>query len=183
MVESVVRPGLASETEALAALAAETFPLACPPGTSPAAIEEFLAANLSAANFARFLAAPDHDVLVAVAPDQPDVLCGYTVLSYTEPADADVRAVVLDRPAAQISKCYVRPTSHGTGTASQLIEASVDAATARGAEVVWLGVNVENARANRFYGRHGFLVVGPKTFLLGGREEHDYVRVRRTTSN
>ena len=40
---------------------------------------------------------------------------------------------------------------------------------------VWLGVNQENARAQRFYGRHGFAVVGAKRFRVGDRDESDFV--------
>ena len=47
---------------------------------------------------------------------------------------------------------------------------------ATGARSVWLGVNNENARANRFYEKHGFAIVGDKHFRLGDRMEDDYVR-------
>jgi len=43
---------------------------------------------------------------------------------------------------------------------------------------VWLGVNQQNGRANRFYEKHGFAIVGTKGFELGGRREDDFVRER-----
>ncbi|PRC53827.1 GNAT family N-acetyltransferase, partial [Mycobacterium sp. ITM-2017-0098] len=43
---------------------------------------------------------------------------------------------------------------------------------------VWLGVNQRNARAQRFYGKHGFAITGTKSFRLGGHIEADYVMVR-----
>jgi ribosomal protein S18 acetylase RimI-like enzyme len=43
---------------------------------------------------------------------------------------------------------------------------------------VWLGVNQENQRAQRFYAKHGFVVSGTKTFRLGEGVENDYVMVR-----
>jgi diamine N-acetyltransferase len=43
---------------------------------------------------------------------------------------------------------------------------------------MWLGVNQENARANRFYEKNGFAQVGIKHFLVGDRLEDDYVRER-----
>ena len=49
-------------------------------------------------------------------------------------------------------------------------------ARARGAAGVWLGVNEENARANRFYQKQGFALVGRKRFLVGDRWEDDFVR-------
>jgi ribosomal protein S18 acetylase RimI-like enzyme len=50
--------------------------------------------------------------------------------------------------------------------------------TALGAACVWLGVNQENQRAQRFYAKSGFTVSGTKTFRLGGHVENDYVMVR-----
>ena len=54
--------------------------------------------------------------------------------------------------------------------------ASIAAAQARDAAGVWLGVNQENARANRFYEKCGFAIVGTKRFLVGGVYEDDFVR-------
>jgi RimJ/RimL family protein N-acetyltransferase len=52
----------------------------------------------------------------------------------------------------------------------------VDAARAAGRAGIWLGVNQLNARANRFYERSGFALVGTKRFLVGGSWEDDFVR-------
>ena len=74
----------------------------------------------------------------------------------------------------------------GPGAAAELMDASVECAAQRGAAAVWLGVNELNARANRFYGKHGFENVGIKHFELGGKREDDYVRERvldRATRN
>ena len=53
--------------------------------------------------------------------------------------------------------------------------ATLDAAAAAGAATAWLGVNEENARAIRFYEKHGFVKVGRKHFRLGDRLEDDWV--------
>jgi ribosomal protein S18 acetylase RimI-like enzyme len=54
--------------------------------------------------------------------------------------------------------------------------ATVAAAAERGAAALWLGVNQQNARANRFYEKNGFRQIGIKHFQVGGRLEDDYVR-------
>jgi ribosomal protein S18 acetylase RimI-like enzyme len=59
-----------------------------------------------------------------------------------------------------------------------LMSASLDAARARGAVGVWLGVNEENAKAQRFYGKHGFEKVGTKQFKVGDKLEDDHVLER-----
>jgi ribosomal protein S18 acetylase RimI-like enzyme len=56
--------------------------------------------------------------------------------------------------------------------------ACVGAASAQGGESMWLGVNKQNERANHFYAKHGFVIVGSKKFLVGEKWEDDYVRER-----
>lgn len=103
-------------------------------------------------------------------------MAGYTMLVAGEPADADVAAAVTSRPTIELSKVYVREEFHGAGVASALVEASVHAARGRGAVSVWLGVNQFNARANGFYEKSGFVIVGTKKFLVGDTYEDDFVR-------
>jgi diamine N-acetyltransferase len=170
-----IRPATADDAELLALVAAETFPLACPPHTTAEAIADFIAANLSVDSFRGYLADPERELFVALEEDEP---AGYTMLVYGEPTDADVAAAVSVRPTAELSKVYVRQAFHGTGLSRELVERSVQAARERGAISLWLGVNQENERANRFYAKSGFERVGTKRFLVGDRYEDDFVRER-----
>jgi len=160
---------------ALHDLAAATFALACPAGTAQEAIDEFIATNLSERQFATYLADDARDIFLAVIDGEP---AGYTLLIAQEPTDADVLASITSRPTAELSKFYVLAGHHGTGIAAELMAATVESARDRGASSVWLGVNNENVRANRFYEKHGFVQVGTKHFSLGGKLEDDYVRER-----
>jgi len=176
-----IRPARKDEAAALAELAAATFALACPPHTSADAIAAFLRDVLAPANFESFLADPDRLILVAEAAGdaRPDgALLGYTMLVFGEPQDVDAASAIRIRPTAELSKFYVRAEAHGTGTAAALMAATLDAARERGAAGSWLGVNQENVRALRFYGKHGFERVGIKRFLVGERYEDDYVLER-----
>jgi ribosomal protein S18 acetylase RimI-like enzyme len=93
-------------------------------------------------------------------------------------ADDDVQRSVTLRPAVEISKMYVLPDGHGSGVSAALMIAAIDASLALGAACLWLGVNQENQRAQRFYAKHGFNTSGTKTFQLGAHVENDYVMVR-----
>ena len=53
---------------------------------------------------------------------------------------------------------------------------AVEEARAEGAQSVWLGVNKRNERANTFYERNGFLVVGERRFQVGDSLDEDFVR-------
>ncbi|MBC7443605.1 MAG: GNAT family N-acetyltransferase [Ramlibacter sp.] len=170
-----IRAAAATDAAALAELAAATFGLACPPHTTTEAIAAFLRDVLAEDNFDVYLADPDRLILVA---EEGGILLGYTMLAFAEPTDADVRAAIGIRPTVELSKCYLRAETHGRGVAGPLMTATLEAARARGAAGSWLGVNQENARAIRFYGKNGFVVVGAKRFLVGERYEDDFVLER-----
>ena len=169
-----VRQASPADAAAIAEVAARTFALACPPSTAPTAIAAFIATNLSEAAFAGYLGDPARTLLVAeAAAGEP--FDGYAMLLAGEPADPDVAGAIRFRPTAELSKIYVREGAHGRGTAAELLARSLDAARAGGAVGVWLGTNEENVRAQRFYAKHGFAVVGTKRFKLGDRYEDDLV--------
>ncbi len=171
----VIRQATTDDAGALAALAAVTFPLACPPGSSPADVAAHLAGTLSADNFRAYLADPDVTVLVLDADGE---LRGYSLLVNRASQDPDVAAVLTALPAVELSKCYVHPDHHGLGASAELMRASIDAAAATGSAGLWLGVNSQNARAIRFYEKSDFRRVGTKSFTLGTTVEHDFVMER-----
>ena len=160
----------------LAAVAARTFPLACPPSVASENIASFIGANLSEERFAEYLADPQRLVLTASGKGR---IIGYAMLISGVNDDPDVRRAVHIRPAAELSKMYVLPEHHGSGASTALMDAALAAATEWGAGVIWLGVNQKNQRAQRFYRKCGFTVNGTRTFQLGAHVEHDYVMVRR----
>jgi tRNA (guanine37-N1)-methyltransferase len=170
-----VRPATAADVPEIAALAALTFPLACPPSSTAADQAAFIAAHLSPAHVAGWVAAADHSVLVA--QDAAGALVGYTLVIHQAdgPPEPEMAAIVPLRPVAYLSKCYVHPAAQGQGVAGTLMTATLDAARAAGAAGSWLGVNGENLRAQAFYRRSGFAVVGERTFRVGERTEHDLV--------
>ncbi|MGA8787454.1 MAG: GNAT family N-acetyltransferase [Paenarthrobacter sp.] len=171
-----IRTATTHDAGKLADLAAVTFPLACPPGSSAADIQAHLEKTLSEANFTDYLA--DANITVLVLDDDGQLL-GYTMLIAKPSTDPDVASVLSALPSTELSKCYVHPDHHGKGAASQLIKASLASAADKGAAGVWLGVNSENAKAIRFYEKSGFQRVGTKSFKLGNTVEHDYVMEHR----
>lgn len=172
---TTVRRAQARDAAALAAVAAVTFPLACPPHTTDEAKAVFIAANLTETHFDSYLADPARVLLLAEIDGGP---AGYAMLVFGEPADPDVAAAITTRPTVELSKFYVLPEHHGGVVSSPLMAATLDAARAGDVAAVWLGVNEENERANRFYEKHGFAIVGRKKFLVGARYEDDHVRER-----
>ena len=169
----VVRRAGVDDAAALHAVAAETFALACPPGTRQSDIDEFVTTQLSEGRMAGYLSDPNRELFIAEIGGEP---VGYTMLVYEEPNDPDVAAAITARPTVELSKCYVVGGQHGRGIAPALIAASIESVRHRGAAGVWLGVNQRNARANGFYEKSGFRIVGNKKFLVGTEWHDDYTR-------
>lgn len=165
----------AADVTALAAVAARTFPLACPPSASADDVAAFVDTELSAERFAAYLDDPNRTVMAAYEDSR---MIGYCLLIRGVSDDPDVQRAVFIRPSVELSKMYVLPDNHGSGVAAALLQAAIDRAKVAAAESIWLGVNQENRRAQRFYAKHGFTVKGTKTFRLGRSTEHDYVMVR-----
>lgn len=173
-VTLTVDPADATE---LASVAAATFPLACPPELTPADIAHFVSTNLTAGDFAILLAATDHHVFKAVDPATGSIV-GYSLLIDGEPTDDDVLAAVPQRPLTMVSKMYVLPGFHGGHVSAGLMSAALAHARERGSALVWLGVNEQNLRAQKFYRKMGFEAVGRKTFTVNGTVCHDFIFAR-----
>lgn len=161
----------------LADVAARTFPLACPPSVAAGDIAAFIDAHLSPERFADYLGDPARIVLVA---KNRGCIAGYIVLVAGTGDDDNVQQAVLERlavphPATELSKLYVLADQHGSGAASVLMDTARQRAADVGSRCLWLGVNQRNLRAQRFYLKQGFAVVGTRRFQLGSHFEHDYV--------
>ena len=186
LVRFAVREAGPADVDRLVAFAADTFRDACPPGTAEADIRAHVVRHLSRESWFERVGSPERN-LVIVAESAAGLL-GYVLAvlpAYPEepPADPDVASAVPERPAAELSKCYVRADLRGKGLASALVEAThAELATRRVASrpvaAVWLGTNESNRRARRCYARLGYLPVGRRRFRVGSTEHSDVVMSR-----
>jgi len=101
---------------------------------------------------------------------------GYVMSVSGEPGDPDIARSITLRPTVEISKLYVLGSHHGSGLAAKLLAHALEHARQEGAASVWLGVHRENSRANRFYEKSGFALVGERFFPVGESLECDVVR-------
>lgn len=166
----------AQDARPLAALAAESFPLACPPDMDPADVEQFIASELTADSFLEFLADPNGHVLVCETGSH---LAAYALVWTGPAARPPLGSAVSGGRLAHLSKFYLRPGLVGSGLAAELLEGVVEVGRGLGCDTLWLGTGQHNERALRFYEKHGFARVGTRTFVVGGRQCADHVLVRR----
>ncbi len=168
-----IRWATPADAPALASVAAATFALACPPGTTEANIALFIETSLSEQSFGVYLASDVHSLWLAEEDGEP---VGYAMAVHGEPTDPDIQAAVVERPTVELSKIYVREAHHGRGVARRLLDEVLAQAVESGVQSVWLGVNQQNIRANRFYEKQGFVLRGTRFFQVGDSTEADYVR-------
>lgn len=105
------------------------------------------------------LADPQSIFLIAEFDGKP---AGYAKLI----VDSTEEGITATQPI-ELSRLYARQEYLGKGVGQNLMDACFDRARGDGRDVMWLGVWEYNPRAQRFYEKNGFRVVGKHTFLLG----------------
>lgn len=80
--------------------------------------------------------------------------------------------ITADRPV-ELSRLYSHQKHLGQGIGQSLMDACFERARQEGRDVMWLGVWEFNPRAQRFYEKNGFRVVGKHTFQLGSDPQTD----------
>lgn len=188
------------DVEALTALARRTFPDACPPWLSAEQIAAHLETSLTPERLWDWVTDPR--IIVTLASLDQDVrgqeavgageLVGYTavVLEARDddgrlPAGLDARpgsmrlpaTVPADGPslAAELSKVYVDARLRGSGLGAALVAAAIEDAAEAGVDLLWLGTNDSNRRAQRAYRGAGFAMAGRRVYEVGGARCRDVV--------
>lgn len=137
--------------------------------SAPAAdIERYLGEAFGADGaLIRDLFDPAFDYRVALSDNR---VIGYAKMGapiFTDEVDA--------RGAQQLRQLYVDADFHGYGVAPALLDWARRIARARGATSLLLTVWKENARARRFYAKHGFVHVGDYAFQTGTQVDRDLI--------
>lgn len=172
MSSITVAEATSADIAGLTDVAAQTFPLACPPSVDPDDVAAFISTHLSYERFSGYLSDPARIALIAKDLRR---IVGYAVLVAGTGGDDNVGQAVVSRPATELSKLYVVADQHGAGAASILMTAARRKAAEDGSRCLWLGVNQQNLRAQRFYLKQGFVVIGTRRFQLGSHFEDDYL--------
>lgn len=154
----IIRAANPGDAEALSAVAARTFALACSDGTPLHDIDAYIATELSSERFLEHMTDPSKALFVA----EEQGVCGYLMLCQeTTPEELGAWR------SLELRRLYVVPERHGSGIADSLVERAVSSAKEQQNECLWLGVSGNNHRAIRFYSKHGFSIAGTFHFPLG----------------
>ena len=84
----------------------------------------------------------------------------------------------------ELRRLYVLRAYHGTGVASSLMDLALDYMRQKDATAdTFLGVWSENLRAQRFYERYGFTVVGEFDFRVGSTIDREFIMCKPAAVN
>lgn len=129
-----------------------------------------VARNSSTETFTRYLGAGA--IATLAEADTGRAPLGYTLLTEPDlpvaPQDGDL----------ELKRIYALHPTHGTGLGPALMAQAVSDARAVAAKRLLLGVYGGNRRAQRFYEKQGFEVIGTRQFLVGATLHDDLVYAR-----
>ena len=97
------------------------------------------------------------------------------VAGYVKLRDGKVPPALHPMPALEIARLYAVTSMIGKGVGHLLMQTSIDIATEKGKQVVWLGVWEKNQRAINFYHKWGFKKFGEQDFWLGDDLQRDWI--------
>ena len=163
-----IRTASIADAEALAELGVRTFRETFAKDNTPQDMALYLAEHFGGGLQRAELEDPSVLFLLLEANGHP---AGYVKLR-RGPANAR------GRHPLEICRFYVDHPWHGRGAALELMRAVEATAQREGHDDVWLAVWEHNARAIRFYQKHGFARVGEQLFRLGADVQTDWLMAR-----
>jgi ribosomal protein S18 acetylase RimI-like enzyme len=168
----VIRNATLSEADALSRFAERTFREAFGADNRPEDMDAYCEMAFAPDTMHGYLSDPSMTTLVMIAEHG-----GFAAYAQLRP-EAPIEDAGMPEPI-ELWRFYVDKVHHGRGIAHQLMGAVIDAAQARGAGTLWLGVWERNTRAQAFYSKFGFVDVGSHTFVLGTDVQTDRLMALR----
>lgn len=169
-----IRRAAIDDAAALSHLGATTFRETFAGENTPEDMARYLAEAFTPEQQAAEITDPASTVLLAEFHGE----AGTELVGYAHLIAGPVPEAVRGPAPLELKRIYVARAWHGQGVAQALMAAAIEAARARGARTLWLGVWERNPRAMAFYAKYGFTRVGEYTFVLGSDTQTDWLFVR-----
>jgi len=165
-----VRSATIADVAALSAFGRRVFGETFAPENNPDNLRAYLDSAYVEARQEDELRDPRIDTLLLEAED--------SLIAFAQLREGEAGSGVTgDRPI-ELWRFYVDFAWHGRGVAQTLMGEVEAAARARGASTLWLGVWERNVRAQAFYRKQGFTVVGSQIFVLGSDAQRDLIMAK-----
>ena len=166
-----IREATASDADLLTELGKQAFYEAFSEVTAPDDMKAYLKTTFNKAEIENRI--QDERSLCLIA-EMYSVPVGYAYSYPTVTPDC-----IKDKAAIQLVRLYLRKKFYGRMVGDALMQTSIDQSRSRGYQSIWLSSWELNDRANAFYKRWGFKVVGRQKFTVGGDIQNDYILSRK----
>lgn len=167
MSEILIRQATLKDAQPLTDLSYTTFwdAFAHHPKNAPDDLAYYMRQAFTVEQITNELADPNSIFLIAEIEGE---LAGYSkiVIDNIEPG------ITAEKPV-ELSRLYSQQKFLGKGVGQTLMDACFQRAKQEDRDVMWLGVWEFNPRAQKFYEKNGFKVVGRHTFQLGADPQID----------
>jgi ribosomal protein S18 acetylase RimI-like enzyme len=164
---TVIREAGWKDAELLVELGKRSFHEAFAAQTSPEDMAAHLRTTFSLDDIKTQLDDKDTVYLIVDLQAEP---AGYAYLYPTQPP-----AAIKDPMAIQLIRFYLLEKCYGLGVGNTLMQSCLTESSARGYRTVWLSSWELNGRANAFYRRWHFKVVGRQPFVIGSDVQNDLI--------
>ncbi len=161
-----IRAAASADSDRLVAFAAQTFTDTFGTLYPPEDLAAFITKKQAPATRAA-ISSPEHIVRVA---ERDGVLIGYLI-----GGPMDLPFDTHGRPAACLDRLYLVDDAKGTGLADALMAEFLVWGAGRD---LYLSVFAPNVRAQAFYRRHGFSIVGAYIFWVGSTGDDERIMLR-----
>jgi GNAT superfamily N-acetyltransferase len=167
MSQIMIRPATIDDAKALTDLAYTTFwdAFAHHPKNGPDDLNHYMRQAFSLEQTTKELGEENSVFLIAELDGEP---AGYAKIIIGNIEEG----ITAERPI-ELNRLYSHQQFLGKGIGQALMDACLDRARSHGHDVMWLGVWEYNPRAQRFYEKNGFRVVGSHVFQLGEDPQTD----------
>ncbi len=169
-ITSQIRQAGIADAEMLTQLAARTFYDAFADMNTPENMQAYMSKAFTVPQLTAELSDPRAKFLIAEVEGVP---AGYAKLQA-----GDAPACVTGAKPVELVRLYVDRQFQGAGLANDLMQACLDEARSMGHRAIYLGVWEHNHRAQSFYFRWNFRVVGNHIFQMGSDLQLDWLMER-----
>jgi len=165
-----IRRARGEDAGLLTELGARTFIETFAPDNTAEDMADYIAASFNLEQQEAELADPDSIFLIA---EVERVAAGYAKLHPGEPETG-----VSGAQPIELVRLYVSREWLGRGVGAALMRSCLEEAKQAGHRTIWLGVWERNGRAQAFYRKWDFRVVGEHVFQLGSDPQRDLLMER-----
>ncbi len=172
MTSILIRQATVDDAKALTDLAYTTFwdAFAHHPKNAPDDLNHYMRQAFSLEQTLKELGDENSVFLIAELDGEP---AGYAKLV----TNTTEEGITAERPV-ELNRLYAHQQFLGKGIGQALMDACFERARTHNHDVMWLGVWEFNPRAQRFYEKNGFRVVGSHVFQLGEDPQTDLLMQR-----